>query len=116
MPEPDASDELVYYLVGDSDLVFLGLAAALAARWHFHRKGGRMRGYEGFPQNDTDAIDLVQKGLRLGSEIPPDDVTDLFIQAVAPREVINGLLRRAGHPELPPPPPPPPPRGPSEGS
>ncbi len=79
------------FFVGDSDLRFLGLAAALAARHHMIRKGGRVP-TEGFPRSDREAFTLLNEGLDLGASIPLDDVPEIWISVEGERVPILRLL------------------------
>ena len=90
------AENRIDFMVGDSDLYFLGVAAALAARWHLLRKQGGMRGYQGFPQSDQDAIRLVGRGLAVGAAMPADDVPELFVSVHVERDVLARLGEEQG--------------------
>ena len=89
------SDEITF-LVGDSDIRLLGIAAALAARYEARRKGGKVRGLPGYPASDSHALDLLREGLEVGASIPPDDVPRLKVGLYLTREVI-AQLRELDH-------------------
>jgi hypothetical protein len=88
------SDDHQTFYVGDADLVLLGLAAALAARYESRRKGGMVRNIEGYPQGDQHAVELVRRGIELAASVAPDDVPELEIGISAPAGVVIGLIRR----------------------
>lgn len=92
------SDDFGPFHVGDSDLVFLGVAAVLAARWHMRRKGGSVP-VAGFPQSDDHAFQLLLLGIRKGVSIPLDDVPDVGIAVYSSRDVFRRLKAWAGETE-----------------
>ena len=89
----DDSD-LTTFFVGDSDLVFLGLAAGLAARFQLRRKGGGGPGPQ-YPVNDIDAMELLLRGIRAAARFAADDVPRIRIAVHAEGPAINHLLAMA---------------------
>lgn len=78
------------FFIGDSDLVLLGMAAGVAARWQMLRKGGSIR-LAGFPQDDAHAIELVKQGIALAEAIPLDDIPELTIIVKGDRAAVQRL-------------------------
>ncbi len=81
--------------VGDSNLVFLGLASGLLARYHMRRKGGSVP-LKGFPHSDSHALALVREGVEMAATVALDDVPELGISVDAESQVIKWILSKAG--------------------
>lgn len=78
--------------VGDSDLFLLGFAAIVAARFQYRRKSGRVRGIEGFPQSDEDALARLVEGVASGAYVPLDDVREIYVSIHGEDEAMQWLL------------------------
>src|SRR5690606_4685403 len=83
-------DEVVSFHVGDADLLFLGVATALAARYEMRRKGGGVP-LPGFPQSDPRALDLLLMGLLRGAAVALDDVPERWITVNGTPETLERL-------------------------
>ena len=72
-------DQYATFFIGDSDLVLLGIAAAIAARHHAMRK--RLRS-----MTDADAREQLVLGFGLGLSVPLDDVPEVKVSLHAPKD------------------------------
>lgn len=77
------------YWPGDAEVVLIGLAAALAARWHARRKGYRQI------ESDAAAIELLGEGIELAESIPLDDVSDVRVAIDADSATLRRLKEMA---------------------
>ena len=87
-----AGEEEGTFYVGDSDLMFLGMVAVLAARYQAKRKSGITRDMPGFAQSDRDAMRLLEEGIKKGNSVPLDEVPEIDISVHARNDVLNKLL------------------------
>ena len=79
------------YDIGDGDLLFLGMAAVLAARFQARRKGARIT-LATYPQSDPDAIDLLRIGMDDGTRFPLDDVPEVKITVHMDSKLLHRIL------------------------
>jgi hypothetical protein len=84
----DESEQIFYIGDGVADLVLLGIAATLAARYQSARKHGQ-------GLTDADVTELVMSGIAEGISLPLDDVPEVRVAIHAPEEVMKRLLERA---------------------
>src|SRR5690606_424485 len=82
------------YCIGDSDLFFLGFAAAIAARWQMLRKGGTVP-LPGFAHSDVEAVELVLAGLLAGAVQPLDNVPPIYMAVEGADDDLDALLQTA---------------------
>jgi hypothetical protein len=64
---------------GGTDLRFLGMAAAMAARHQARRSNGVSTGSSGLAQSDLHAVHMFMEGAMVGMMAPLDDVPSLLI-------------------------------------
>ena len=84
-------DKEITFFVGDSDLHLLGVAAALAARWHGFRKKYGAGPFGRYPQNDQDALRRVRDGLEAGAALSLDDVPEIRVSIHMEPAVLDRL-------------------------
>jgi len=98
-----ADTDAITFIVGDSDLVFLGVAAAMAARYEALRKSKMRRDgvpmSSALPVNDADALAQVRLGVELGALASLDDVAEIVIEVSSSKDTWRRLKRLATRPE-----------------
>ena len=93
---PDMEKETTFF-IGDSDLYLLGVAAALAARWHGFRKKYNAGWLAGYPQDDQDALRRVRDGLEAGAALSLDDVPEVRVSIHMEAAVLDRLRQLDPH-------------------
>lgn len=96
------SDDQINFHVGDTNLVFLGYAAALYARHQAHRKAGLRYDFKkqgmvlpaGFADSCDAAIDCIRLGVQLGENVPLEDIPEFGMVVSGGSDAIKGLLAR----------------------